>query len=431
MKWLVLAAYLLTIGIELALTRLNLDHQKRCTNRTPPEFAGRIDGALLKRSLQYAVAKTRLAVCQTLTGTALLTIFLFGPWLAPYDHWIGSLSRSFITGGLLFFLILLVIGQLLAIPFDLFRNFVIETRYGFNRMTLRLWLSDQVKSLLLSLAMAGLLAAGSLWLIQVSPDRWWLWVWLFVLGFGLFFMVLSPHLIEPLFHRFTPLDRPELETRIKDLAARAGIITGRIFQIDASRRSGHANAFFSGFGRQKRIVLFDTLLQQMTSAEILAVLAHEMGHWHHRHLPKRLLSGALGLLAVCYAAYRLLAWGGLPLLVGQDEASFAAQVLVLLLLYGIAGFFIAPLSNGLSRRQERQADRFAVALTRAPESLAEALIKLGRNNLANLCPHPWYAWYHYSHPPLAERVRSLQAAAEAAQSASSTGRPDAVQQIPN
>jgi STE24 endopeptidase len=407
MKWLFLAAYLLTVGIDLALTWLNLNHQKRCSNQVPPEFSGKIDAALLKRSLDYSVAKTRLAACQTLAGTTLLTVFLFGPWLACYDRWIESLSESFIVGGVLFFLILLFCGQLLALPFDLVRNFVIEARYGFNRMRPGLWLSDATKSLAISLFLAGLLAAGSLWLVQASPGRWWFWIWLFFIAFSIFVLVLSPHFIEPLFHRFSPLDRPELESRIKELAGRAGIRPGRIFQVDASRRSGHANAYFSGFGRQKRIVLFDTLLRQMAEGEILAVLAHEMGHWRHHHMPKRLLAGALACLAACFGAYLLLAWEGLPLLVGYANASFFALVPVLFLLYGIAGFFLSPLGNSLARRQERQADRYAADLTGAPVTLAEALIKLGKNNLSNLCPHPWYAWYHYAHPPLRRRVRAL------------------------
>ncbi len=407
MKWLFLASYLLTVGIDLAFTWLNLNHQKLCSNQVPPEFTGKIDAALLKRSLDYSVAKTRLAACQTLAGTTLLTVFLFGPWLPYYDHWIERLSGSFIAGGVLFFLILLLFGQLLALPFDLIRNFVIEARYDFNRMSPGLWLSDGIKSLAISLALAGLLTAGSLLLVQTSPGRWWFWIWLFFIVFALFFLVLSPHFIEPLFHRFSPLNRPELESRIKELAGRAGIRPGRIFQVDASRRSGHANAYFSGFGRQKRIVLSDTLLQQMAEGEILAVLAHEMGHWRHRHMPKRLLTGALVCLAACYAGYLLLGWGGLPLLIGYANASFFARVLVLFLLYGIAGFFLSPLGNGLARRQEWQADRYAADITESPGTLAEALIKLARNNLSNLCPHPWYAWFHYAHPPLHRRVRAL------------------------
>jgi STE24 endopeptidase len=407
MKWFFLAAYLLTVGIDLAFTLLNLNHQKRCSNQVPPEFTGKIDADLLKRSLDYSVAKTRLAACQTLATTTLLTVFLFGPWVACYDRWIESLSGSFIAGGVLFSLILMLFGQLLALPFDLVRNFIIEARYGFNRMSPGLWLGDGIKSLAISLILAGLLTAGSLWLIQASPGLWWFWIWLFFIVFTLIVMVLSPRFIEPLFHRFSPLDRPQLESRIKELGGRAGIRTGRIFQVDASRRSGHANAYFSGFGRQKRIVLFDTLLQQMTEEEILAVLAHEMGHWRHRHMPKRLFAGALVCLAACHAAYLLLSWKGLPLMIGYAGASFPARVLVLFLLYGIAGFFLSPLGNGLARRQEWQADRYAADLTREPETLAEALIKLGKNNLSNLCPHPWYAWFHYAHPPLGRRVRAL------------------------
>ncbi|MEZ4598961.1 MAG: M48 family metallopeptidase [Syntrophotaleaceae bacterium] len=407
MEWIFLSGYLLVFLAGSALAWINLAHQKRCSRSVPPELVGRFDEDLLKRSLAYSSAKTRLATIQSLTETALLVLFVFGPWLPLYDRLTLQAADSFVIHGTLFFLGLLFVDQLLAIPFGLYRTFILETRYGFNRSTPALWWMDRLKTILLSLLLTGLLAAGCFWLVQASPEGWWLWVWLFAVFFSLFVLVLSPHLIEPLFNRFNPLERPELEQAIETMAAKVGVRTERIFQVDASRRSGHANAYFTGLGRQKRVVLFDTLLEQMDAEEIVAVLAHELGHWRHNHLVKHLLSTAAFTLGASGLAFYLLNRGGLPGLVGLETASFPAQVLILSLLASIVGFFLTPLSSWLSRRHEWQADRFASDLTGQPRRLASALIRLARNNLANLCPHPFYAWFYYSHPPLIERVRAL------------------------
>lgn len=414
MKWFFLCAYLLTILAGLILSWLNLRHQKACCRQLPPELIGRFKEKQLRRALSYSAAKTRLGLFKTLFDTTLLALFIFGPWLPLYDRWLHRTPDAFIGRGTLFFLGLLLIGLTLSIPFDLYRTFVIETRYGFNTTRPGLWLSDFLKGTILSLVLAGVLVSASLWLVHASPGRWWLWVWLFALLYSLFVMALAPRFIEPLFHRIEPLKQPGFEERIRRLAEQAGIKAGRILQIDASRRSRHANAYFSGFGRQKRIVLFDTLLRQLKPEEILAVLAHEMGHWRHRHLPKRLIASALTSLAALYLAYLLLNRGGLPALVGLQEASFPAQVLILSVLASIPGFLLTPCGAWLSRRHEWQADRFASRLTGKPEILAEALIKLAGNNLANLCPHPWHTWFYSCHPPLAARIRSLQPAGHSA-----------------
>ena len=409
MKWLFLAGYLLTILAGLALSWLNLTHQKHCSRRMPPEFIGKLDQNLLQQSMAYSSAKTRLGMAKTFLHGALLTIFVFGPWLALVDGWIGRISESLIINGLIFFLGLLLVDLVLDIPFDFFRTFVLETRFGFNNTTIGLWWTDRIKSALLSLIFIGLLTGGSLWLVQGSPRQWWLWVWLFTIMMVLFVQVLAPRFIEPLFYRFEPINSPQLEHRIQNLSRQAGIRDRRIFKVDASRRTRHANAYFSGFGRQKRIVLFDTLLQQLDTGEILAVLAHEIGHWRHRHISKRLLGTAVLTLGAFYLAFILLNGGGLPRLIGQEHVSFPAQTLILSLMATIVGFLCTPLRCWLSRRHEWQADDFAAELTGEPRLLAEALLKLARNNLATLCPHPWYAWYYYSHPPLIQRIRELMA----------------------
>jgi STE24 endopeptidase len=407
MKIFLLVLYLLTLAAGLWLRALNLRHLKRHGETVPPEFAGAVDPELLRRTSAYTLAQSRLGLVESLFGAALTLAFLFGGLLPLYDRWIASLSGSFVIAGLLFFLGLQLAQTLLDIPFSLYRNFVLEARFGFNVMSGRLWLTDLVKSTLLSLALLGLLTAGALAVIQASPQHWWLWVWALVALVTLFLMYLSPYLIEPLFFKFEPVRDEDLKARIESLTAKAGLKVSAVQQVDASRRSRHSNAYFTGIGRVKRIVLFDTLLAQMTPDEILAILAHEAGHWKKGHIRRRLWSAELLSLAAFFLAFHLLQWGGLPQLLGLAQASFFAQVVILGFLGSLASFPLTPFGSWLSRRHERQADRFASDLTGEPAFLASALVKLSKENLANLHPHPLYAWFHYSHPPIVERVGSL------------------------
>lgn len=407
MKTLLLITWMLAFLLDQALSRLNLRHQQRHAGHIPAAFRNHFDPATIERALAYETDRQRLDLFEAALLAVLFACFMFGGWLPLYDAWTISLSGSFLWQGLLFFLGLMILRQLLDLPFSWYRNFRIETRYGFNTMTPRLWLTDQAKGFVLSLLLAGLLIAGALWLVRVSPAAWWLWVWGFITCFSLFVMVIAPYLIEPLFFKFSPVQKPELEESIRRMAKNAGLRAGRVFQVDASRRSRHGNAYFTGLGRQKRIVLFDTLLEGMNDAEVLAILAHEIGHWKYRHIPRRLAANSLLVLGALLVSRQLIAWGGLPGLLNLPAASFAAQVMILALLASIVAFPLAPLGSALSRRHERQADRFACELTGRPADLAEALIKLARDNLAALHPHPLYAWLHYSHPPLVDRVARL------------------------
>lgn len=409
MKTIIFSAYLLVFVCDQVLEWLNLHYQHRYAGQIPAGFTHLFDRAIVERTLTYESEKKKVLLVESGLSATLFACFMFAGWLPSYDAWTVATTPSFIGQGTLFFLGLLLVRLLLDLPFSWYRNFRIETRYGFNTMSIRLWMTDAVKSILLSLVLYGLLLVGTLWLILAIPQTWWLWVWGFVSFFGVFIMVLSPYLIEPLFFKFSPIEKPQLEERIRELAEKADLHAERIFQVDASRRSRHGNAYFTGLGRQKRIVLFDTLLAQMDDHQILAVLAHEIGHWKHRHMPRRLLTSMLLALGSLYLAAHLIDLGVLPGLLHIPSASFAAQIMILLLLVSIAGFFLAPIGHVLSRRQERQADRFACELTGRPGDLAEALIKLARDNLAALHPHPLYAWFHYSHPPIVERVEALQA----------------------
>ncbi|MBI5441346.1 MAG: M48 family metallopeptidase [Deltaproteobacteria bacterium] len=411
MKYAALLAFLVVAAFGYVLRLLNLRYLREHGHEVPPEFEGQADPSLLAKTSDYTVDRTRAGMFESLFDDVVLLVFLFGGVAAGYDGWIAARSSSFFLSGILFFLGLVWAKTFLGIPFDLYSTFRIENRYGFNTTTGKLWLADFVKSLAVSSVLLAILAAAALGLIAWSPERWWLWVWAFFVGFSVLLLFLSPYVIEPLFFKFEPVREEGLEEEIRGIAEKAGLKVSRIFQVDASRRSKHSNAYFSGIGKVKRIVLFDTLLAQMTHAEILAVLAHEMGHWKKRHVLKRLgLTAGTALIAL-WLAFRLLRWGGLPGVIGLDSASPYLQWVILGFLGTIASFPVGPLFAALSRRDEREADRYAAELTGSPEALASALLKLSRETLANLHPHPLYAEVYYSHPPVTERVRELRARA--------------------
>ncbi len=404
-------AYLATVVVGFVLNALNLRHLRRYGNTVPAGFEGAIDPETLARTTAYTLVKSRQELVESFFDNLLLVIFLFAGVMGIYDRWIAGLTGSFVAGGVIFFLILTTIQTVLGIPFDLYDTFRIENRFGFNTMTLPLWFADLVKSTAISLLLLALVAAGGFAIVRESPVFWWLWVWVFFAVISLFLMYLSPYVIEPLFNKFEPVQEEGLEDEVRALMGKAGLKVSKVMQMDASRRSRHSNAYFTGIGRVKRIILYDTLLKQMDHDEVLAVLAHEVGHWKKGHIWKRLVMAELGGLASCYLAYRLMGWGGLPGLLGMGHASFAAQLVILGFLGAIAAFPLTPLSNWLSRRHERQADLFAAELSQRPAALASALVKLSRENLANLHPHPLYARFYYSHPQVVERVRDLKALA--------------------
>ncbi len=401
--------YLIILGIRYWLLSINLKHLKTEGHAVPPEFTGVVDPNHLSKILRYTFENSKAGLVESIADNTIIIFFFFGGLLGVYDRWAGSLCSSLLACGLFFFLILYYAESIIDIPFSLYKNFRIENRYGFNTMTMRLWLADLAKSLLISTVLGATVIVIALAIVQASPAWWWLWVWTFFLVFGIFVMYISPYMIEPLFFKFEPIKAEGLEHKIRSLMERAGLKVTRVFQVDASRRSKHSNAYFTGIGRVKRIVLFDTLLEQMTHEEILAVLAHEAGHWKKRHILKSMILTETLAFAGLYLAYRLIGWDRLPGIIGLPEASFYARVLIVGFAGSLAMFPFTPLFSYLSRKNEREADLFACTLTEQPEALASALVKLSRENLSNLHPHPLYAKFYYSHPPVVERIRSLRA----------------------
>ena len=407
MKWFLLTVYLLVLACRLWLRHLNLQQLKAHGHEVPAGFEGIVDRELLARTSAYTMATSRVGLIESLFSSLLLLLFLFGGLLEWYDDLILGLTTSFVGQGCLFVLGLLLAQTLLDIPFSLYRTFVIEERFQFNASTPKLWITDLLKSLAIGVILISLLTAGSLALVQASPNLWWLWVWGLFALITLLLMYLSPVLIEPLFFKFQPLQDQALAERVKDVMKQAGLQVERVQQVDASRRSKHSNAYFTGIGRVKRIVLFDTLLEQMSDDEILGVLAHEAGHWKLGHIWKRLLSMELVSLVVCWSFWLVLSWDGLSGWFGLVELSFLGKVLLVGFLASLVSFPLTPISSLRSRRHEWQADQFARNLTCEPEPLASALVKLCKENLSNLHPHPFYAWFYYSHPPVVERIARL------------------------
>ncbi len=390
------------------LRSINLRYLKQHGDRVPEGFEGAIDEEKLRHNSAYTFATSRLGLWDSLFDNAVLVLFLFGGLIAIYDRYITGIGASTTVSAVLFFLLLTWFLTLLGIPFDLYGTFRIEAQYGFNTTTLRLWTTDFLKSQAIGALLLIILTAVVFQLIHWSPENWWLWVWGFMALFSLFMMFISPYVIEPLFNKYEPVTEEGLEGEIRAMMEKAGLKVGKVLQMDASKRSRHSNAYFTGIGKVKRIVLYDTLIRQMSHGEIVAVLAHEIGHWKKGHIWKRLLWAETMALAGAWVSFKLLAWPGLPGLLGlPGDLSLPARMVLLGFVASLVLFPLGPFSAWRSRCHEREADRFAADLTGRPEDLASAMVKLSVENLSNLFPHPFYAAFYYSHPPAVERVRTL------------------------
>ncbi len=402
----VIIAYLLVVIFGYWLDFLNLSHLKKHGAEIPREFEGQIDQDLLSKTRNYTVEHTKFEFVSSVFNNIIFLAFIL-VLLTVYNSWIISLNYSFIVTGLIFFLLLSYADTLLSIPFSLYSTFKIENRFGFNTMTVKLWITDTIKSLIISTILMGLLISVGLYLIQKSPALWWLWVWCFFLVFGIFIMYISPYVIEPLFHKFSPLGNEELESEIKNLLNKAGIRVSRIFKVDASRRTKHTNAYFTGIGKTKRIVLYDTLIEKMNRDEILAVLAHEAGHWKKKHVLKHIITTEVIAFVGIYIAFHLLQSDFLIDLFVIKQSSLFVKLILLGFVGSIILFPFGPLFHLISRRHENEADKYSFDLTGKTEGMISALVKLSKDNLSNLHPHPLYALFHYSHPPVLERIRRL------------------------
>ena len=402
-----LVIFAVNVVFRWLLTYINVRHLRLYGHNVPEVFKGEIDEATLSKMSDYTADTSRFGSIEHFFDDIVTLVILLSGFLPLLVSIILFYKLNFILSGLIFFGVLALLSSVLDIPFNLYSTFVIEKRYGFSTMTVRLWIADFLKSLIVSAVLMGILLGAMLALIQYAEHSWWFWVWIFFSLFQLLMIWLYPVLIAPLFNKFEPVRDGALKEDIISLMAKVGLKAKGVFQVDAGKRSKHTNAYFTGLGKTKRIVLFDTLLNSHSADEILSVLAHEAGHWKKKHIMKQLVFTEIASLAVFYIIYLLLGWPLLYETFGFNQNLPYVGLLLIAALLGPIAFFLAPLGAILMRKFEREADDYCLNLLGTVKPMINALKRLAKDNLANLHPHPFYAWFYYSHPPLAERIARL------------------------
>ena len=408
-----IAALLVSLALKFWLATRQMRHVASHRDTVPAAFAATISLPAHQKAADYTLAKGRFGLLSTAFSAAVLLGWTLLGGLDALNGLVQGAAQARL-GDMGYQLALLaafaVVGGLIEAPFDLYSTFRIEQRFGFNRMTWKLYLADTARNVLVG-ALIGLpIAALILWIMGATGALWWLWAWGAWMGFNLLILVLYPTVIAPLFNKFEPLADESLKARVQALMARCGFTAKGLFVMDGSRRSAHANAYFTGFGAAKRVVFFDTLLNKLSPGEVEAVLAHELGHFKHRHVIKRIVA----MFAISLAGFALLGWlsgqawfyQGLGVQPGIAAPNDALALLLFLLVTPVFGFFISPLLAQLSRRHEFQADAYACQQASGAD-LSSALLKLHQDNAATLTPDPIYVKFYYSHPPASERLEAM------------------------
>ena len=414
------AALALGLLAKFYLASRQIRHVAQHRDRVPAAFADTVPLQAHQKAADYTVAKTQFGLLEMAVGSAVLLGWTLLGGIDALNQMIGKLGLD-AYGTLWPQLALLaafgVVSGLLDLPFTLYSTFKIEERFGFNKMTFRLWLSDLVKASLVGLVVGLPIVALILWLMGSAGSLWWLWAWSAWMGFNLLVLVLYPTVIAPLFNKFKPLEDETLKARVTALMQRCGFAAKGLFVMDGSKRSAHANAYFTGFGAAKRVVFYDTLLKQLSPGEVDAVLAHELGHFKHKHIIKRIVS----MFAMSLAGFALLGWlstqvwfftglGVRPSLAGANDA---LALLLFLLVAPLFSFFVSPVFAQFSRKHEFEADAYAVSQTDGKD-LQSALLKLYKDNASTLTPDPVFVKFYYSHPPASERLGRMNPAVQSA-----------------
>jgi STE24 endopeptidase len=408
--WLFVAALAAATGTRLWLTARQSRHVRAHRDAVPQSFAGAIPLAAHQKAADYTVAKTRLAVAEVCLSAALVLMLTFGgllQWLS--DAWASVAPPFGIAHGVALIVTVVMLLALLEMPLTLYRTFVVEARFGFNRMTPKLFAIDLAKQALLSAALGIPLLTLVLWLMARMGALWWIWVWCAWTGFNLLVLLIYPSFIAPLFNKFSPLEDAGLANRIEALLARCGFRSSGLYVMDGSKRSSHGNAYFTGFGAAKRIVFFDTLLARLAPGEIEAVLAHELGHFKRHHVWKRIAMLFAASFALLWVLGRLIDLPWFYAELNVTTMSTATALLLFVLVVPVFTFFLQPLLALHSRRHEFEADAYAVSHASAAE-LEHALVKLYQDNASTLTPDPLHSAFYDSHPPAAIRIEKLRTA---------------------
>lgn len=404
-----LAAVALAWALETWLALRQIRHVRTHRDAVPAAFAGRVAPDAHRKAADYTMARTRLSIASALAGTLVLLALTRGRGVAFLTGATGLLDVHPVVQDLALIVAVVLVSAVVSLPFSLWRTFVVEARYGFNRTTFPLWLADLAKGTLVAALLGAPIAALTIALMGAAGPAWWLWAWAAWMAFQLLLLAAYPAFIAPLFNRFTPMPEGPMRERVEALLARCGFASRGLYVMDGSRRSSHGNAYFTGFGRAKRIVFYDTLVERLAADETEAVLAHELGHYRLKHVAKRIGWSAAASLAF----FALLAWlarsdwfySGL-FVPPSPERPGVALVLFFLVL-PVFTFLLAPLASWYSRRHEFEADAYA-ARQASGAALVTALVRLTEDNASTLTPDPWYSFFYDSHPPAAERVAHLE-----------------------
>ncbi|MFB6356020.1 MAG: M48 family metallopeptidase [bacterium] len=388
----------------------NFRYGSRKARENEEELRDKMGVEDVEKLIRYNRAKTGFSNLKSVVTIVIVALFVYS---GLFQQSISVLDR--VTGnhwyqGMLFFAALTVIGLLMSLPFSAFETFVLEENFGFNEQGIGLWIKDKIKGLVIGLCFTAILAGTILWFIEFFPTTWWLWGWGLMVGFGLLMQIIYPRFIAPMFNDFEPVEESELREHVNEVFDRAGFHCDQVFTMDASKRSGHSNAYFTGFGQTKRVVLFDTLIDQLDFDEIQSVLAHELAHWKKGHVWKRIGRSALrtgimfGLVYWMVESAWLYEMFWIP-----EKLRYVGLLLAGVWLTPITQW-LSPLENWMSIRDEREADEFAVEVMETGEGLIQGLYNMVGENLSNPYPHPWYAAFHYTHPPIPDRVESIREA---------------------
>ena len=415
-----MALIVLNVALRLWLDARQMRHVKAHRDSVPPQFAGRIPVAAHQKAADYTIARTRLSIIEDMIGTLITLALTLGGGLAILFGIATSLADHPILRDLALLIGYALVTGIASIPLGLYRTFVLEARFGFNKMTWKLWLADLGKGMALGAVLGLPLAALVLWLMEFAGSLWWLYAWLAWSAFQLLMLWLFPTVIAPLFNKFTPLEDGPIKERIENLLTRCGFQSKGLFVMDGSKRSSHGNAYFTGFGAGKRIVFFDTLLKTLEPQEVEAVLAHELGHFKRRHIVKRIAwmfaasLAFLWILSVLIDQPWFYAGLGVPLVAGAGAAASAVghsnglALLLFSIVMPLVTFPLSPLLSAYSRKHEFEADQYAAEQASAGD-LVQSLVKMYEDNASTLTPDPVHSAFYDSHPPAAVRIARLQA----------------------
>lgn len=386
-----------------------LNWRHACSRQVPAEFSVLMPPEKQTQALAYLKAQTGFRILERSLWAAVFLGFLWAGGFAAVDNWVNALALGPVWAGLLFFAALAVLAEIFSLPFSFYSTFVLEERFGFNRSSLSTFVGDHLKGYLLGILLGGPLLAAVLWFFLSAGSAAWIWVWALLTVFQLVMGFLAPVLLMPLFNKFSPLPDGELKSAIESYAASVKFRLQGIFTMDGSKRSSKANAFFTGLGRFRRIVLFDTLVKKHSTPELVAVLAHEVGHFKKGHIVQSLGVSILSSLVLLFLLSRFLLHPEISLALGFEQHSVHSGLTVASWFFGPLSLLLGVAAQAFSRKNEFEADAYAVATTGKGEDLIEALKRLSADQLANLSPHPWKVWLEYSHPPLLRRVEAIRA----------------------